>query len=285
VAQTLEQNFGIQAPYYATVDFGGFQEVVNTLGGIAIDVPRPVKDDEYPTEDYGLERVYFAPGPQLMDGTTALKYARTRHADSDFGRMARQQQVMLAMRDRALRLNMLSRIPALLDQGIRAVNTNLTPTELLALTKLANEVDTNALGTLVVDNQLITPQPGLGGAVLLIPKTPEIKRAIQRTFTDPRLAREGGRVEVVSNPVRAQLAQQVADKLAGEGLVVTRRTSTIPAETETSAVATFADKPRTLAVTLSTLGFPEDKVHEATATPDSLSDIQVIVGPEFRLPT
>ncbi len=284
VSRTLEQNFGIQAPYYATVDFGGFQDVVNTLGGIAIDVPRPVKDDEYPTDDYGLERVYFAPGPQLMDGTTALRYARTRHADSDFSRMARQQQVMLAMRDRALRLNMLARVPALLDQGVRTVQTNLTPTELLGLAKLANDVDISALGTLVVDNQLITPQQGVGGATLLIPKRDEIRRAIQRTFTDPRLTREAGRVEVVSSAARAQVAQQVADKLAGEGIQVSRRTSASPPEIEATSIAAFADKPRTLAVTLQTLGLSSDGVHEGGIVETSV-DIQVVIGPDFRLPT
>jgi polyisoprenyl-teichoic acid--peptidoglycan teichoic acid transferase len=283
VARTLEQNFGIQAPYYAAVDFGGFQDIVNTLGGIAIDVPRPVKDDEYPTEDYGLERVYFAPGPQLMDGPTALRYARTRHADSDFSRMARQQQVMLAMRDRALRVNMLPRVPSLLDQGVRAVQTNFSPTELLGLAKLANEVDAGALGTLVIDGQLITPYRGFGGASLLLPKRDEIRRAIQRTFTDPRLVREGGRIEVVSSPARAQVAQQVADKLAGEGLQVTRRTSASAAETETTAVATFADKPRTLAVTLQTLGLGGEAVRDGSG--DATSDIQVVLGPDFRLPS
>jgi len=281
VARTIEQNFGVPAPYYAAVDFGGFQELVNTLGGIAIDVPRPVKDDEYPTEDYGLERVYFAPGPQVMDGASALKYARTRHADSDFSRMARQQQVMLAMRDRALRLNMLPRIPSLLDQGVRAVQTNLTPTELLSLAKLANEVDSSALGTLVVDGQLITPYRGLGGANLLLPKRDEIRRAIQRAFTDPRLVREGGRVEVVSNPARAQVAQQVADRLASEGLQVTRRASAT--ETESTGVATFADKPRTLAVTLQTLGLGGDNVRDGEG--DGAADIRVVLGPDFRLPT
>lgn len=283
VARTIEQNFGVPAPYYAAVDFGGFQEIVNSLGGIAIDVPRPVKDDEYPTDDYGLERVYFAPGPQVMDGASALKYARTRHADSDFGRMARQQQVMLAMRDRALRLNMLPRIPSLLDQGVRAVQTNLTPTELLGLAKLANEVDSSALGTLVIDGQLITPFRGVAGASLLLPKRDEIRRAIQRTFTDPRLVREGGQVEVVTNPARAQVAQQVADRLASEGLQVTRRTSASAVETESTGVATFADKPRTLAVTLQTLGLGGDNVRDGEG--DAAADIRVVLGPDFRLPT
>ena len=54
-----------------------------------------------------------------MDGGTALKYARTRHFDSDFGRMARQQQVLFAIRERSLRLSMLARLPTLVDQATR----------------------------------------------------------------------------------------------------------------------------------------------------------------------
>ena len=55
--------------------------------------------------------MHFDAGYQYMDGATALKYARTRHADSDFGRIRRQQQVILAVRQQALRLNLLPRLP------------------------------------------------------------------------------------------------------------------------------------------------------------------------------
>ena len=67
-------------------------------GGVVIDVDWPVKDDEYPTDDYGYQRIYFGPGPQLMDGRTALQYARSRHGMSDFARAGRQQKVILSLK-------------------------------------------------------------------------------------------------------------------------------------------------------------------------------------------
>lgn len=100
-AQTVERFLGhyrgIRADYTAQVNFDGFVGLIDALGGITIDVPAPLVDDAYPTPDYGIMRVEFQPGLQRMDGATALIYARTRHADSDFGRSQRQQQVMQAI--------------------------------------------------------------------------------------------------------------------------------------------------------------------------------------------
>jgi LCP family protein required for cell wall assembly len=275
-ARTLDQNFGLRPTYYATVDFRGFQEIVNTLGGVLIDVPRPLKDDEYPTENYGYERVFFAPGPQLMDGATALKYARTRHQDSDFGRMARQQQVLLGIRERALRLNVLPRLPALVEQLARTVNTNFTPGELLSLAKLATQIESAALGTLVVDSQLVTPYVGAEGASLQLPRRDEIRKAIQRATADPRLLREASRVEVASAPGRNQLAQQLAERLSAAGLQVVRRSVLQGAEPEGTRVVTYAEKPRTEQAILGTLGLTQRAVEPGSAEPDI--DILVILG-------
>jgi len=281
-ARTIEQNFGLRVPYYAVVDFGGFQDVVNMVGGIVVDVPRPLEDEEYPTENYGIERIFFLPGPQLMDGAIALKYARTRHADTDFGRMARQQQVLLGMRDRALRLNMAPRIPALIDQGLQTVKTNFTPAEMLSLGKLATQIDTGSVGSLVVDNQLITPFTGVGGAALLLPKRDEIRRAIQRALADPRLLREGARVEVLATANRGLLAGQLADRLAAEGLTVQRQTIAASEEPASTRVLTYSDKPRTLDVLLRTA-----RLAEATpdaAIPESGADFRIILGRDYQLP-
>lgn len=101
-AQTVEDFLGLhergmRVDYTAQVNFDGFIYVIDALGGVTIDVPTLIVDDAYPTPDYGTMRVEFQPGPTRMDGQTALIYARTRHADSDFGRSQRQQQVMHAM--------------------------------------------------------------------------------------------------------------------------------------------------------------------------------------------
>jgi LCP family protein required for cell wall assembly len=184
-ARTIEQNFGLPVPYYAVVNFYGFENIVDTLGGIVVDVPRPVKDDEYPTPDYGIQRLYVAIGPQLMDGAQALKYARTRHTDNDINRASRQQQVLLAIRKRALRPETFSQLPKLVDQGLRTVKTNFTATELLALGKLASQVDTTSLNTLVIQYPMVFDYRGPGGAQILIPRKDEIRNAIRKVLEPP----------------------------------------------------------------------------------------------------
>ena len=101
-AETVEEFVGIRNFYYRVdyviqLNFAGFARLIDALGGITIDVPTHIIDESYPTPDYGVMRVEFMPGPQHLDGAHALIYARTRHADSDFGRIQRQQQVTQAV--------------------------------------------------------------------------------------------------------------------------------------------------------------------------------------------
>ncbi|GAC1386079.1 MAG: hypothetical protein NVSMB42_06290 [Herpetosiphon sp.] len=101
-ADTIERFLGLKrmqqrVDYTVTVNFDGFEAIVNALGGIDVDVPFRIVDNEYPTPDFGTRRVVFEAGHQHLDGGRALEYARTRHADSDFGRGQRQQQVLAAM--------------------------------------------------------------------------------------------------------------------------------------------------------------------------------------------
>ena len=98
---TLESVFGVYLDGYIMVDFNGFTNVIDAMGGVVIDVPTQIVDDQYPTENYGTEVVRFMPGRQLMDGDRALKYVRTRHQDSDDGRRERQLQVLRALFEQA----------------------------------------------------------------------------------------------------------------------------------------------------------------------------------------
>ena len=80
-------------------DLWGVIKVVDAMGGIDIDVPYSVYDKEYPDPFYGRTELYIQAGKQHFDGRMALAYARSRHQDSDYGRMARQQTLLLAIRD------------------------------------------------------------------------------------------------------------------------------------------------------------------------------------------
>lgn len=155
-AQTVEQFLGIKINYTAQIDFNGFQQIVDALGGVTLDVPKDILDAEYPTEDNGYMRLYIPAGLQRMDGVSALRYARTRHADNDFGRAARQQQVLQAILNEIKSQGVLGQIeaaPRLLDIARQSVRTTIQikdPSTLRGLADLAQNLPPERIQRLVI---------------------------------------------------------------------------------------------------------------------------------------
>jgi LCP family protein required for cell wall assembly len=139
-AQTIEYNFGIRIDYFATVNISGMERIVDTIGGIIVDVPAVVKDDQYPTEDYRYTRVYFPTGLQPMDGREAVQYSRTRHGDNDFRRSERQQQVLLAIRDQILVSGVITNLPAIINEIGDSVRTDLSVRQVLSLARFGQDL-------------------------------------------------------------------------------------------------------------------------------------------------
>ena len=117
---TVEQIVGTHVHYGVVIDFSGFKKIIDKLGGIEVEVERSFVDKKYPLpgrendECDGVdpeflcryETIEFIAGKQLMDGETALKFARSRNAEgdegTDFARAARQQKVIAGIRSKAL---------------------------------------------------------------------------------------------------------------------------------------------------------------------------------------
>jgi LCP family protein required for cell wall assembly len=109
---TVEQDFGIHVDDYIWVGLLGLIKLIDAIGGIDVVTSNPVMDDYYPSDVYGgwpfdYERVAVLAGPQHLDGLHAMQYVRSRHGDlqSDFGRSQRQQQVLLAIRQKAKQMS------------------------------------------------------------------------------------------------------------------------------------------------------------------------------------
>jgi LCP family protein required for cell wall assembly len=152
--QTIEYNFGIHINYYAWVGLQGFVKVIDTAGGVDIDATHPMVDDNYPYDignknknanDY--ERLYIAPGPQHMNGTQALDYVRTRHSDlvGDFGRSARQQQVLSQLKTRLATPDIINKLPQLTSDLQGDVLTSIPINEMVQMANYARNVDTNKI--------------------------------------------------------------------------------------------------------------------------------------------
>ncbi|HEV2073812.1 MAG TPA: LCP family protein [Thermomicrobiales bacterium] len=138
--RTIEANLGIPINAFVQIDFNGFINMVDTVGGITVDVPYPIKDDTYPADNYQYQRIYFPAGWQQMDGEKALQYARTRHQDGDSRRSARQQQVILSLRDQAIDLDLIPQLPTLIGQFGDSVRTDISIGDAVKLARLGTEI-------------------------------------------------------------------------------------------------------------------------------------------------
>ena len=98
--QTISQVVGVPIDYTILVDFQGFINVIDTLGGVPVQVTKSLYDPRFPTMDYKFREVTFEPGTFTMDGITTLTYSRIRHPDNDFERMTRQQAVIAGIANR-----------------------------------------------------------------------------------------------------------------------------------------------------------------------------------------
>lgn len=99
VRSVVTQLTGRPVDAVLVADLWGMIKVVNAMGGVDINVPASVYDTKYPDPVFGKIEIYIPKGQQHLDGRMALAYARSRHQDSDYGRMARQQTLLLAIRD------------------------------------------------------------------------------------------------------------------------------------------------------------------------------------------
>jgi LCP family protein required for cell wall assembly len=281
--QTVTAGFGVPISFYARVDFRGFEQMIDALGGVVIDVDWPVKDDQYPTADYGYQRIYFGPGPQLMDGATALQYARSRHGTNDFARAGRQQKVLVSLRSRVLQLNMLSRAPELVSIAQKSLSTDLTPVQMLALAKLVSQIDRDKIANLVLDTNYVTPFKGYDGADLLLPNVPAMRRAIastQRSAAHPELR---AKVEVLNGSGTVGLGQKAADYLTAQGFNVVRIAAAERSDYRSSLVQVLTEDKGAAQALASTLRFPMTAI-SALPTPNASADIRIVLGQDFRIP-
>ena len=176
---TISQDFGIPINYYAWVGLSGFMKVVDTAGGVDIDVTHPITDDVYP-DDTGshsqnadnYKRLYIAPGPQHFDGLHALEYVRSRHADlvGDFGRSARQQQVLSNLKTRLVNSDIIGRLPELARDMNGYLKTDMQILQVVELMNFARTIDPSKIQRLI----LSPPTYSVAGVVGTPPDTKDI---------------------------------------------------------------------------------------------------------------
>jgi LCP family protein required for cell wall assembly len=143
-AGAVQELVGVPLDGAIVVNLNGFVDLVDAIGGLWIDIPFSVYDANYPVSDgSGYIEVNFRAGCQKLNGERALQYARTRHQDSDYGRMRRQQRVIVALGRQLDPIGLLPRVPDLLAIARDNLWTTIQPDEVADLAALAARADTD----------------------------------------------------------------------------------------------------------------------------------------------
>jgi LCP family protein required for cell wall assembly len=184
--QTVQYNLGMRVHNYIALDFQAVIELIDILGGLDIDVPYDIADYEYPDMNYGYDPLILRAGLQHLDGTTALKFARTRHGDSDFERARRQQIVLYALRDRILDENLLPQLilqsPTLLASLENNVYTDLQLDQMIQLALYLKDIPQENIRTSVIDSNYIVPWMTPQGASVLVPRRAQLPSLLTEVY-------------------------------------------------------------------------------------------------------
>ncbi len=188
---TITEDFGIHINYYAWVGLDGFVKVINTVNGVDVDVIHPITDDNYPddvgnhtTDIYKYRRLYIAPGPQHLSGAQALQYVRSRHADlvGDFGRSARQQQILSQLKNKLNNPGIIEQLPALANDLAGVVKTDMQLNQVFDLMRFARNIDTSKIQRITLGPPYSNSGTAPGGQSVVFPHCDMIIPVIAKMF-------------------------------------------------------------------------------------------------------
>ena len=154
IRNAVSEILGVPVSHFAMIDFAGMKELVDALGGVTVKAPESLTDYSYPDDKGGYAPFSVKAGTQIMDGTTALKYARTRKADNDYKRQERQNILIGSIREKAMSLGILanpvkvSNIVSVLGNHFR---TDLQPADIRSLISLLREMPSGSTTSYVLD--------------------------------------------------------------------------------------------------------------------------------------
>ena len=287
VRDTVQYNLGVHIHYYVMVDFDAFRKLIDTLGGIDVDVPVPLADNFYPTENYDIKRIYFPAGLQHLDGERALQYARSRHQDSDFGRIQRQQQVMRAARLKLTQFDVLPKLPQLWADFKDSVQTDMPLGAMVKLAALGREIGEDGITgrSLDVTGGYVSPITTADGASILIPNRARMREVMSEVFFDVRKEQEGARIELLNGTATPGLAAKTARQLEAYGFDHIAIGDAKSYGHQVTEIQNLTGKGYTANLVAIALKLPRERVRAVTGeaeTPTPI-DLRIILGDDMTL--
>ncbi len=234
--EIIGKALGQEIHYMGTIDFQGFVDIIDAVGGLTIDVERAFYDPLFPTTDKLTTTVTFKEGKQKMNGETALTFARSRHGNngegSDFARSKRQQKIIFALKDKLTSFNTLinpMKINKIFNLLTQYTAVDMEVWEGVKLAQMAKDVKTDEVYNLILDDApggfLVGGISALDGAYILQPRMgsfAEIQGMVSSIFSRPALKAEQSTLILQNGTPIPGLATQAANEIQKRGIAVDR---------------------------------------------------------------
>jgi LCP family protein required for cell wall assembly len=293
--KTVEQFLGVPINFYAQVDFGVFVRFIDEIGGVKVDVPEEITIDLLGSGS--ATKKTLQPGVQVLPGEWALAYARARHTEGgDFDRAQRQQQVIMAIRDRIISVDMLtiliSKADILYQELSSGVRTNLGADQIVKLAILASQVPDENIKRGVINEKFILFGKSPGGLSILIPIIDKIHVLRDDIFASSgalnpltpggeleRMIAEGARVSIQNGSNTVGLAENTEQYLQSLGMNVIS-ISDYPQNVTLTNLIDHSGKPHTSSYLVDLMGISGLKILY-DYNPDSNVDIELILGNDW----
>lgn len=288
--ETILYNLGIRIDHTAMVEFDGFRQIVDTLGGVDVPVACPYTDWHLidpsfdPENENNWELYTTGPGVIHMDGDLALWYARSRQKSSDFDRGRRQQEVLRSIFVQALQSGTLSRIPELYNNLSSTVETDLNLGDILQLSLYAPKMTNADIRSYYIRPPYVSPWTTEGGAYVLLPNEDALQGMLTEALSAaPRAAeKQAIIIDVMNGTSVAGYETLAATRLNYAGY----ETHIVPSDRQDYAYSVLIDKTTTQDRTqsdsiLNVMGLPPISLIPA-ADPNSTAHYLLILGYDYQ---
>ena len=291
-SRTVEEFLGIPIDYYAQVDFSAFVKFIDDIQGVKLDLKEPITLDRLGK----WNTVTLPAGIITLPGDYTLAYVRNRYTEGgDFDRAARQQEVIMAIRDRILEFDMLPSLvanaPQIYEDLSAGINTNMTLNQVIKLAWSAMDIDRDNIHQVIISNQYVTLGKSPKGLDILVPIPDKIRLLRDEVFDTggaigpvgegdlvSLVAEESARVSVRNGSYLGGLAEMTADWMRTQGVNVVEETNADYAVY--SSITVYNAKPYALRWLSETVGVNSNMITYAY-NPNATMDLVIVLGDDW----
>lgn len=290
--ETVSTTLGVPLHYFVRIDFEGFEKVIDTIGGVTVNVSESIYDPEYPDKNHGYDPFNISKGTHHLNGATALKYARSRKTTSDFDRARRQQEIIVAAKDKMLSAQTLAnpkKVTDIISVLGQHILTDFSSTEIDTLLRIAKDFTNPTIQSKVVDNGetgLLASGRSAVGASILVPKAgandfSEIQRFTQAYFAAPRIKAEKSTIRLERGTATKSAFATVQSELETAGFTVIASEEQNTAESATVLYSYSSGKKADAEKFFKDVYNLTPKKGTAAATDGDLVDYSLVVGSDL----